>query len=240
MKILIYNNAKDFRFSSLTKCLSVLDIEVGSVEGTATKQDIVNFNPTILIHNLPSKIKDDHDRFAEIVIDNETYKRIGPFTGYIKDYIQDDDAFKSDIAYIGSPDDFDLELYRYLNSDYDIKIFGNKPLPIMGYCGALTQNDTFNIYKNSKVSVVPKNDLGFREIDIIAAGGNPVKFKDKNQFHEEIESSISNPIKVDDKLRDKVLKEKTVFDKMSEVLKYSGLTVLSKKLIEAKRQYIYD
>jgi hypothetical protein len=240
MKILIYNNANDFRFASLTKCLSTLGIEVGSVEGTATKQDIVNFNPTILIHNISSSIKEEKDKFAEIIINEETYKKIGPFTGYLKHYIQDNNAFKSDISYIGSPDDFGLEMYRYFNCEYDTKIFGNKPIPIMGYCGAVSQNDTFNIYKNSKVSIVPKNDLGFRVMDIIAAGGNPVKFEDSNQFHEDIKSSIGNKIKIDDKLRNKILKESTVFDKMSEILKNAGLSVLSRQLKNLKEKHIYE
>lgn len=240
MKILVYNNNKDFRFLSLTKCLSLLDIELGLIEGTVSKEDIVRFAPDILIHDINSKIKSNEDSFAEIQIDDDVYKKIGPFTSYLSEFITDDESFTSDISYIGSPDDFGIELYRYFNEDYNFKLFYENPLPFFSYCGTISKFDIFNAYNKSRVSLVPEKDSGFRELDIIAAGGTPIVFKNREQFHSEIEDSIKNKKTIDNTLRQSVLKEKTAFDKMANVLKINGLSAMGAKLKSLKGKYIND
>ena len=144
------------------------------------------------------------------------------------------------MSYIGSPDDFGLELYKYFNKEYDLKLFFERPLPVFSYCGVLDKTNVFNVYNRSKISLVPENDNGFRELDIIASGGKPIKFVNKKQFHEEVKESLKNGVKMDASLRKKVLNEKTAFDKMSDILRKEGMGMLGKKLRSSKKKYIND
>lgn len=227
MRILVNINKVDFRFGNLVKPLEKLDIALGVVVGKLDKDVIDRFNPDIVIHNGFLK----SDGFIEIPIGDITYSLLGPFTALSSSEV--DVKYNSDICYIGDVKDFGNDLYQLMDQ-YNFKLFSHIAYSFPSYCGNLTQENTGKAYKNAKVSVVPVNDFGYREMDIIVSDGNPVKFQNKDQFFSDVHDGVNGKKFTTNYTKEEILEKHTNYDKLSKVFKDIGLTQLASQVKELK------
>ena len=227
MRILINIDKADFRFINLVKPLEKLDVSLGVVTGKLDRSIVDRFNPDIVVHNSPSF----NMNCANIAVNDITYATLGPFTN-IPDS-KEDPLFSSDVCYIGDVKDFGSELFELMDR-YDFKLFSHVAYSFPSYCGNLIQEDTGNAYRNSKVSIIPSSDFGYREMDIVISDGNPVKFKNRDQFLSDVHDGVNGKRFSSKYTKEQILQNHTNFDKLSEVFKNSGLNQLALKVKELK------
>jgi hypothetical protein len=142
--------------------------------------------------------------------------------------------YESDISYIGPISDIDglmLDLYRL---GYNVRNFYGSPSMLPCYSGSISMSECWNVYKNSKVSPIPKNDIGYRELDIIASDGNPLKFSNKDEFITESIKGIKGK-KFKTKVSKKIIfSDNTNFDRLATILDKMGFGAVAKKIKQEK------
>lgn len=142
--------------------------------------------------------------------------------------------YESDICYFGDLDSLDDSIHYFLNLDYNVKIFSPKPTMLYGNSGVLRQDKVPYIYSQSKCSIVPSGDIGYREIDIIYAGGNPVRFKDRDSFISSVKDAVAGKREGGIMSVEDVHQSHTQYDRMASIFKSVGLEKISKLLINNK------
>lgn len=228
MKILVVIGNRDFRFISLARSLENCGIEIG-VSNDPRQEDIDSFSPDIIVHNTNKVI------LSKAIMINPKVETLQPFIdlGGVKS-AKYDSRFATDISYIGSADDFGQTFAKIVSLKRKLKVFYNVPTGGFNYAGLVALEDGPSVNKSSLVSLIPKEDLGYRELDIIASEGNPVKFEEEDQFLSDIADGINGKRFTGKMSKEEIFKSHTNFDRMSVVLKDNGLTKLAEKIKKSK------
>lgn len=258
MKILCYHHQEDQRFAALVSALNDTGYTIGHAVGEINHEAVLEYNPDIIIHNIPDadKFPSQNKSFISIGINdldspncfsftkNESKNYISPFV-ILKDIDVDEKdkrKYLSDIVYFGTPLVFNKLLEMILNDErINFKFFDHKIHNINGYCGVCNASEYNKFYTNAKVCLVRDGDIN-RLQDIVACGGNPVVYNNSN--HEECMEQILNAMNNGSRFtvngldRDEILKTSTSFDRTAHIFKSIGLTKLSNDIIRVKNQKI--
>ena len=238
MKILICHFLNDPRFKSLTQPINALqNVTVGTTDNNLSPEDLMEFNPDIVIHNHP-----EQERLHRGVnIHISSYDDIQPFVA-LRNTTNIDYRYKSDVCFIGDAINvFGDSLYYIIQNNRIKKLFfHHEPMPYRGYAGVCSTSKFFDIYVTSKASIVASIEDSYRLLDILYAGGNPVVFSNKEQFHDDVLDAVFNnktynPIGLTSK---DIEEQHTNFDRMSDLLDKHGLRKLANELLVNKKRII--
>ncbi len=223
MKILIVSNADDFRLNMLTKAIR----SVGEV-GVMHKYDpisMVQYKPDVVITDLP---KVSHDTVFKLSdIDN-----FGPFvdlTEYKPPVKRSE--YQCDLVYLGDIKEFPalIELYR---NGHNLRYYFSTPSGLACYAGNIPMSFGFDLYHNARVSPIPANDQGFRELDVILADGNPVR--ESKDFERDVQVALKGKRLPQKYSKKKILSSMTNFDVASQIMIKVGKYKFSNALKEKK------
>jgi hypothetical protein len=223
MKVLIVSNVDDFRLNMVTKAIRT----VGEV-GIMHKYDpmsLLQYNPDIVIsdqkvnHNKVFKIS-DLDQFGPFV-DLTEYKTPSRNTDY-----------ECDAVYLGDIKEFKslIELYK---NGLHLRYYFSVPSGLACYAGNIPMSYSFDLYLNAKACPIPSNDGGFREMDIILAGGNPVIESDN--FADDMKAALKGKRRPSKLSKKKILENHTNFDVASHIMTELSAYKLSNILKEKKQ-----
>lgn len=223
MKILLLIENNDFRVNLLVKVFEHIKEQIGFLN-TVDFAAINEFSPDIIIHNtnkiLPAcpKVKIDQDSLKPFV---------DPFLFTELKY---DKKYDSDVVYIGDPYDFGDNLKEILSLDCKTRLHCSNNRITGFYSGIITDKECITSYHSSKCSIIPPDDLGFRELDIIMSEGNPVK----DDYSTNIKKAIDGHKFSGSMSKDEIQNKYTNFDIMSSILKANSLKGLSNMILRAK------
>lgn len=252
MKILCYNQSRDAKIFNLIRPLQeVKECTVGNCGVDIDQQSIDQFNPDLIIHDMPNvdsfpyktralsiNINDHNGKNCFSVNNPEAKNYIKPFVS-IRPISQEANKYTSDIVYIGNPSAFGKEtVSEIISLDYNFKFFSEQPLNICGYCGCCYPEEYFSLYSYSKACIVVQNDV-MRIMDIVVANGNPVIYSgDPKVFIDKIKDAVLNNTKytVDNYDKQTVKSRHTNYDRISYILNTIGLTKLGDKVLQAKKK----
>lgn len=226
MRILILNPKDDFRLLSLISPLRAFE-EIG-VMREFDQDSYDQYNPELVFSNDMSKTPGAYD-----------IAKIASLTPFINlDSFKEPEAaprYNADMSYVGPITDMESSLLDILRLGYNVKNFFGSPSTFPCYSGDISMTECYNVYKNCKVSPIPKNDIGYREMDVIISGGNPLKYKDKEGFIKAAIKGIEGK-KFSTKLsKSEILSHHTNYDRLSSELYKFGLTILADKIIDRKK-----
>jgi len=118
---------------------------------------------------------------------------------------------------------------------HNVKNFYSSPSMLSCYSGSVTMDKCWNIYKSAKVSPIPKNDIGYRELDVIISGGNPLKYRDHDSFISEATKAIVNGKKFKQiHSKDEILSTHTNYERVSNIIEDMGFKAVAKKIRQEK------
>lgn len=222
MKALIISDMMDFRVSSLIYPLQEV-MEVG-IMTTFDENSVREFNADIIFSSVKYKG----------AFDLTELHKIKPFVNLniIKDRTNTK-SYNSDVAYIGSASMFPL-LSEIYNMGYIIRQFDQQPSMTPYYSGKISINKCYDVYNSAKVSLIPKNDLGYRILDIIVSDGNPLIY-DENTFVEDCVQAIKGKKFSYFMNKNDIIKYDTNYDRLSSILNSMGFEKQAKKVYENKR-----
>lgn len=254
MKILCYKNSNEINFDYLLNVISKTKHKIGYASGEIDSKALTEFNPDLIIHNIPDatefpvktkavsiNINDtDHDKSFSFT--NPLSKQYVGECVFLRDLnISDNDIqkFQSDVIYIGSPAVF-KDLLCFLTdakSKINFKFFSHEPHNINGYCGVCNSLDYGKYYKYAKASIAIDKDKN-RIRDIIISDGNPVLFDGANTSEciSKIQKAISEDARYTlvDFNKDHILKNHTIFDRAIQIFKNVGLTSIAEDIRKQK------
>lgn len=243
MKILICHFLNDPRFRSLTQPINSLDnVVVGTTDNNLSQEDLKSFNPDIIVHNHPEESRISNSINIHIHENSIGFgKDIDPFVA-LRRPAEINQKYKSDVCFIGDAINvFGDNLYYIIQNNRLRKLFfHHEPMPYRGYAGVCANDKFFDIYALSKASIVASNDDKYRLLDILYAGGNPVVFTNKEQFHKDIldavfDHKVFNPLNLTSK---DIQSQHTNFDRISWVFKQHGLNKFGEELLVKKERII--
>lgn len=227
MKTIIISDRNDFRLHSLISPLQSI-MEVGFMK----KHDAASFaafNADIVFTDEIHLSPDGYDLSKLSTL--EPFINFNAFKEGI--YL---DKYKSDMSYIGPISDMDASMLSIHRLGYNVKNFYGSPSMLSCYSGSVTMDRCWNVYKSAKVSPIPKNDIGYRELDIIAAGGNPLKYRDNTSFISEAIEGIVNGKKFPQiHSKDKILSLHTNYERVSNIVEDMGFKAVAKKIRQEKK-----
>lgn len=254
MKILAYRHEVNFKFESLLHALSKTKYKIGYTKGEITKENIKEFNPDIILHNIPDTTSfpvenravsinfNDTDAKNSFSLSNESLPNfIEPFVSLkkVSSDIIDPAKYDSDVMYIGSPSVFNRIVHFVTNPENNIlfKFFSNNFHNINGYCGLCRSDDYYKFYNRAKCSLVKEDDRS-RIMDIIASDGNPIVYNGNNDDEciDKIKRSVKDGEKysVDGYTKDDIINRHTSFDRLSSIFKTVGLNKISDEIMKQK------
>jgi hypothetical protein len=235
MKILIYTHKPNFIFNNLVQPLINIgnnNYIVGHAAGQISEDDIKNFSPDIIIHNIEGVKDFPVDGLSCISIPiNEQDCRLESFVTLDEFESNNPKKYESDAVYIGDPSVFGDNLFKLSHADFLFKFLHPKPAFICGYAGACNLKDRLKFYRYSKACIITPEDNG-RKFDILYAGGNPV-INDENLI-ENIQAAINGKKFTVDIDREEVLNNHTNYDMIRQIFKTVGLTKIAKDIESAK------
>lgn len=254
MKILAYRHDNDFGFDRILHALAKTKYNIGYASGEIKEENIKEFNPDIIIHNIPDtesfpiknsaisiNINEANSKNSFSLKNPNAINYIEPFISIKKTEIPESDKIKysSDVMFIGSPTVFG-SIINFINDPQNkilFKFFSRMPHNICGYCGFCPPEDYYQLYANSKVSLVTEEDKA-RIMDIVVSDGNPVIFDGKNtdECINKIKDAIVNNAryKVEGFMKDDILNRHTAFDRASQIFKTIGLKKISDDILKEK------
>lgn len=252
MKILFYRHSPDSQFDSIISAVSTIKYKVGYMSGDINQKQIYDFDPDVIIHNIPNVAKFPIEANAVSVNINETNEK-NSFSltnknskNYIGEFVHlkntdidsnETDKYSSDVVYIGSPGVF-KSLLPYLINNTNFKFFSHQLHNIVGYCGICNTQEYLKYYKYAKVSIAMVTDSS-RIMDIIISDGNPVLYDGNNadECISKIESSIKTGTKyiVDGYDKDNILSNHTCFDRAAQIFKTIGLNKVYEEILRNKK-----
>jgi hypothetical protein len=226
MKILILNSRSDFRISSLIASLQHVD-NVG-IMTTFDQDSYTQYAPDFVMSDDMSKTPNAYD-----------LTQVGAFAPFINlTQFREPEVlskYQSDISYIGSITDCELAMVELLNRGYNVRNFANQPSTLACYSGDIPMSECYNVYKNCKVSPIPLNDIGYRELDIIVSGGNPLRFKNKSGFIEQAIKGINGKKFSTSLSKSEILAHHTNYDRLAGQFKSMGMNATAKKILDGKK-----
>lgn len=227
---------------------------MGFSNGAVDAQEVANFQPDLILHNIPNIVgfpfydKCIAINFNETDSDNSFSFTNKSSDNYIESFvcidrkIDYDEKYSSDVAYIGNPTVFGPALAHLINSDvFTFKSFSGQPVNIPCYVGSVKFDNFPAVYNLAKVSVCLNSD-NERIRDIVAFGGNPVVFNgDVEDFIQRvIEGVRGKRFTVQGYNREKILSKDTNFDRMSSILEKTGFSQTSSILQQQKNNILKD
>ena len=256
MKILFYLSEQDVRLHDFIKCLQRTDHMIGVMSQEINQEQIQQFEPDIIIHNLqgvtsfPISSKAVSININESEGDNcfsfENKKSKNFLDSFVtnrnntldKDML---DKFQSDILYMGNIADFGQTFRTFIknNNDIILKFFTPQLNNLVGYCGMLDINHYGKYYKHAKASIVFAEDTA-RIKDIIVSDGNPVTF-DTNKT-EEFTGNLNEAIKnnkrfsIDGMDKRSIINDHTCYDRIAQMFKTVGLNKIVDDIMKQKRK----
>ena len=256
MKILVYRNSRDILFEGMINALASTKYTIGYSSGDIKQNDLQNYNPDIIIHNIPDVAHfplnnnsisvginelDDEKCFSFKNTSSENY--LAPFV-YITPEEHENynkEKYSSDVVYIGSAGDIGGEVLAYLteiNNDIKFKFFSTVPHNINGYCGACPLSDYFRLYNNAKACIVLDGLNNNRLMDIIISNGNPIVIDPLKQQDsiEKIKDAVYNNKKfISEKFsRDDIINNHTSFDRVAKIFNTIGLKKVAQEVLKQK------
>jgi hypothetical protein len=252
MKILFYKYSQDMNFDAIISVIAKTKHQFGYLAGEINQQQLIGFNPDLIIHNIPDIDKfpintnavsininevDNKNSFSFKNVNSKNY--IGKFVHFKSTEINKNDLskYQSDVIYIGSPSIFN-SLLNFLTSDeINFKFFTHQPHNINGYCGMCDISDYYKFYKYAKASIVNKDDAE-RIMDIVVADGNPIVYNGSNA--EECIEKIKNAIHLNTKYqidgyeKNDIISNHTSFDRASKIFKTIGMNKIAEDILKNK------
>lgn len=144
------------------------------------------------------------------------------------------DKYKSDMSYIGPISDMNSCMSKLHNMGYNVRNFYGSPSMLSCYSGSVTMDKCWSIYRSAKVCPIPKNDIGYRELDIIAAGGNPLKYTDSEKFIEDAILGIKGKTFAKITTKDDILRNRTNYEAISTIVENMGFKAVANKIRQEK------
>lgn len=219
MKALVISSINDFRLFSLVSPLKQI-MEVGFTP-RYDKESVEKFAPDIVFSD------------CGIGWDSKKIDKIKPFINLDTfQPKQNTPKYECDIAYLGP--ESDMSLLEFHKMGYNVRIFSSTPCSCPIYSGSVPVEECWHIYRSAKVCPIPADDLGYREMDIIAAGGKGVKFRHKHQFFTDIVDAINGKTTSTYLTKQQVFNNHTNYDRLSSVLEDLGFKAISYKIMEKK------
>jgi len=126
-------------------------------------------------------------------------------------------------------------LNPYLSLGHHIKIFGQQPLNLFCYCGALDEIMANDLYVSAKVTLCPTKQSLMR---VLEAGGIPVTNVDiglpeeyvfTDNLKDKVDYLLSNKGKDITSFRNDIIKKYNVYNEWTKILKQVGLNKISKQ-----------
>lgn len=143
--------------------------------------------------------------------------------------------YESDISYIGAISDMESSLLDIYKLGYNVRNFFGTPSLLPCYSGSVGASECWSIYRSAKVSPIPKSDIGYRELDIIASDGNPLKYTTKSEFIAEAIKGVNGKKFKLSMSKSAILGSNTNFDRLSQILTEIGFAAISKKVLQEKK-----
>lgn len=223
MKALIVCNSNDFRINLLAKAIRSVG-EVGYMH-KYNPQSLIEYAPDFVISDIPVNHK---HVFSVSKLDS-----LGPFidlTEFKHPSVNKD--FECDVVYLGDIKEFQ-ELLDVHKMGYKFRYYFTNPSGLCCYAGNIPMNQSYELYRNAKASPIPKDDIGFREMDIVVSRGNPVKYS-SNIIQDTIKAIEGKKFTSSYSYK-KILETSTNFDKVSEILVDLGKYRLVSEFKEKKK-----
>lgn len=139
----------------------------------------------------------------------------------------------SDLVYLGSIAGFEKELTILSNYKYSVRHFDISPSDTQFYAGMIDMKKSPTLYHYAKACPVFDRSP-YRELDIIAADGNPVFFDSAEQFLTDCINCFNGATMKKSKSREQILESHTNYDRVSAILSNVGLSVESKEVLNRK------
>ena len=254
MKILAYRYDNDFSFDRILHALAKTKYNIGYASGEIKEENIKEFNPDIIIHNIPDTESFPIKNSAVSININETSAKnsfslknpnaanyIEPFISIKRNTVPESDRirYSSDVMFIGSPTVFG-KIINFVNNPQNkilFKFFSRMPHNISGYCGFCPPEDYYQLYTNAKASLTTEEDRS-RIMDIIVSDGNPIVFNGSNEDEciEKIKNAVNNNARyeVEGFVKDDILNRHTAFDRASKIFKTVGLNKIADDILKEK------
>lgn len=254
MKILFYRHSYNVDFESIINAISKTKNSFGYLSGEINSEAIQQFNPDIILHNIPEassfpiKSKaisiniNETNNENSFSLTNPTHQNfIRPFVS-LKNIVENDDEklkFICDVVYIGSPLVFGriIDFLMDENSNLKFKFFTHQLHNINGYCGMCDAKDYLSFYNNAKCSLVKKDDIR-RIMDIVISDGNPIVFNDNNaeECIDQIKNSVYNNARysIDGFSKENIFNNDTAYDRASYIFKTVGLKKIAENILAKK------
>lgn len=226
MKTLVITSRNDFRIHSLVSPLKTI-MEVGFLH-KYDPQSVADFGADIVfsdeMHNTPdaydlSKISNLRPFINLLVFSTPSFC----------------DKYSSDVSYIGPISDMESALLDLYKMGHNVKNFFGTPSLLPCYSGSIPVTECWNVYRSAIVSPIPKSDVGYRELDIIASDGNPLKYTTKSEFISEAVKGISGKKFKHSTSKASIFGSNTNFDRVSQILNEIGFSAVAKKILQEKK-----
>lgn len=226
MKSLVITSRNDFRIHSLLAPLKEI-MEVGFLK-QFDSQSVDDFGADIIFTDEIEKSPDGYDL--------KKISNVRPFINLLsyKDplYLP---KYESDVSYIGPISDMSSSLLDVYRLGYNVKNFFGSPSLLPCYSGSIPINECWSVYKSAKVSPIPKGDIGYRELDIIMAEGNPLKYTEKDEFIKEAIKGINGKKFKTIMSKSSIFSGHTNFDRLFQILTDLGFSAIAKKIQQEKK-----
>ena len=225
MKSLVISKRNDFRIQSLMAPLQKI-MEVGHMQ-THEVAAFESFDADLVF-------TDEIEAFPD-GFDLKSLSKIQPFINLLS-YRESkiEPKYESEISYVGPISDMGgamLDLYRL---GYNVRNFYASPSMLPCYSGSIPMDECWGVYRNAKVSPIPADDIGYRELDIVASDGNPLKFTTKDEFISEAIKGIKGKRFKHSMPKKVVLGSNTNFDRLATILDKMGFPAVAKKVKKEK------
>lgn len=223
MKVLIVSNTNDFRLNLLAKAIRTVG-EVGFMH-KYNPQSLIEYAPDFVISDIP--VNHNH------VFGLDKLDSLGPFidlTEFKEPKVNPD--YVCDAVYLGDIKEF-TELLEIHKRGHSLRYYFTNPSGLSCYAGNILMSESFELYRNALASPIPKNDIGFREMDIVVSRGNPVRYS--SNVIEDIEKAINGKKFNSQYSRKKILETSTNFDKVIQIVIGLGKYRLVQALKEKKQ-----
>lgn len=226
MKTLVITPRSDFRIHSLLAPLRSI-MEVGLIQ-KYDQASVAEFCPDIIFS--------DEMQYTPDAYDLAKVSNLRPFINLVS-FREPVFApkYQSDISYIGPISDMESVLLDIYKMGYNVKNFFSSPSLLPCYSGSVGPNECWAIYKSATVSPIPKSDIGYRELDIIAAGGNPLKYTTKEEFISEAIKGIKGKKFKASTSVSSIFGSNTNFDRIAQILTEIGFSAIAKKVLQEKK-----
>jgi len=252
MKILMLTEEQDIFYHFLLEALNGLNFPLAHAQYPLSQEEMRKFDPDIIIHNIKDVAKIEYKNVITIAINESdadncfSYKNpeaknfIRPFVKTTKDDLNNK-KYKSDVVYVGNPallPDCTVEIQNDPNINF--KLLNNSPVPVKDYCGSCTFGDYKKFFKMSKCSLLNAEDsnpdiYSFKLLDIIYSEGNPIIYRNEDQFLNDIKEAVNGKCFRDNFMsQEEVKKHHTNYSRMSEIFSKIGLSKMSKMIADNK------